>query len=246
MSTANLQNLSIVRTALEGLKGRNASLPGLAILHGPAGYGKTTAAISVANETRAHFVQMRSAWSRKTLLEKICAEMSIKTEGKGAPRTVPAMLEAVCVNLAASSRLLIIDEFDYCLKNESMVDLVRDIYEGAQQPIMGIGMELLPAKLKKWEQFHSRVFSWIPAQPVSLEDARLLAPVYCDVPCADDFLVYLVKAAAGSVRRVSVNLSQAAQTAAIEGWRAIDRATWGERSIYTGEAPQRDLPKVEK
>ena len=53
-----------------------------------------------------------------------------------------------------------------------------------------------------------------------------------------------------SARRVTpfwaASLWQAAQTAAIEGWRAIDRATWGERSIYPGEAPQRDLPKVEK
>jgi len=243
-ANANLQNLSLVRTALEGLKSRDASLPGLAIMHGPAGYGKTTAATVVGNETRAYFVQVRSAWGRKTLLLKIVHEMGMKLEGKGAPKTIPDLLEAVCAQLASSGRLLILDEFDYCVKNESMVDLVRDIYEGAQQPILGIGMEMLPQKLKRWEQFHSRVYSWIPAQPVSLEDARLLAPVYCDVPCADDFLAFLVGAAGGSVRRVSVNLAQAATTAAIEGWRAVDRATWGGRAIYTGEAPIRELPKV--
>jgi DNA transposition AAA+ family ATPase len=234
-SNANLQNLSLVRTALEGLNSRASSLPGIAVMHGPAGYGKTTAAMVVGNETRAYFVQVRSAWGRKTLLQKIAA-------GRGTPNTIPDLLEAVCGQLATSGRLLILDEFDYCLKNETMVDLVRDIYEGAQQPILGIGMEMLPQKLKRWEQFHSRVYTWIPAQPVSLEDARLLAPVYCDVPCADDFLSYLVGAAAGSVRRVSVNLAQAGTTAAIEGWRAIDRATWGNRSIYTGESPMRELP----
>lgn len=239
---SNLQNLALVRTALEGLKNRNASLPGIAVMHGPAGYGKTTAAMVVGNETRAYFVQVRSAWGRKTLLQKIASEMSIPLEGKGSPNTIPDLLEAVCSQLATSGRLLILDEFDYCLKNETMVDLVRDIYEGAQQPILGIGMEMLPQKLRRWEQFHSRVYTWIPAQPVSLEDARLLAPVYCEVPCADDFLSYLVGAATGSVRRVSVNLAQAGTTAAIEGWRAIDRATWGNRSIYTGEAPIRELP----
>lgn len=243
-SNANLQNLALVRTALEGLKLRDASLPGLAIMHGPAGYGKTTAATVVGNETRAYFIQLRSAWGRKTLLQKIAFEMSIPLAGKGAPKTIPELLEAVCAQLATSGRLLILDEFDYAVKNESMVDLVRDIYEGAQQPILAIGMELLPQKLRRWEQFHSRVYSWIPAQPVSLDDARLLAPVYCDVACADDFLAFLVGAAAGSVRRVSVNLAQAAQTAAIEGWRAIDRATWGGRPIYTGEAPVRELPRL--
>jgi len=48
-----------------------------------------------------------------------------------------------------------------------------------------------------------------------------------------------VKNAGGSVRRVCVNLSQAQDVAMLEGWEQIDRKTWGERPIYTGEAPAR-------
>ena len=53
---AQIHNLSLVRTAAERLIGRQSSLPGIAVLYGPAGYGKTTAALSIANETRAYFV----------------------------------------------------------------------------------------------------------------------------------------------------------------------------------------------
>lgn len=236
--TAQIHNLELVRTAAERLTGRTAGLPGLAALYGPAGYGKTTAALAVANETRAYFVQMRSAWTRKTLLEKILLEMSIKPLG-----TIAPMLDQVCTQLAASGRMLIIDEFDYCVRSDSMVELVRDIHEGGgAAPILLLGEELLPQKLKKWERFHSRVLSWIPAQPVSVADAAALAPIYCpDVHVAGDLLEHLVRIAVGSVRRVSVNLAAIAEAAAVEGWSSVDRAMWGERPLYTGEAPRRGV-----
>lgn len=238
MQTANIQNLSLTRTAMESLTARAGGLPGLGVLYGPAGWGKTTALVAVANSSRAYYVQMRSAWSRKTLLEKILTSMSIKPSG-----TVSRMLDDICAQLAASGRPLIIDEFDFALRSDSMIELVRDIYEGSQAAMILAGEELLPRKLTRWERFHSRVLTWIPASPVSLEDARLLAPIYCSIPCGDDFLTRLVEAAGGSTRRVCVNLARADDIGKGEGWRKIDNKTWGELELYTGQAPMRVLPE---
>ena len=232
---AQIHNLELVRTAAERLNSRTAGLPGMAALYGPAGYGKTTAALAIANENRAYFVQMRSAWGRKALLEKILLEMGAKPHG-----TIPQMLDQVCEQLATSGRMLMIDEFDYCVRNDSMIELVRDIYEGSQATLLLLGEEMLPQKLKKWERFHSRILSWIPAQPVSLKDAAALAPIYCPgVHVADDLLDHLVKLSGGSVRRVSVNLATIYEAASVEGWEVASRAAWGDRQIYTGEAPRR-------
>lgn len=233
--TASIHNLELVRIAVERLVNRNAALPGIACLYAYAGYGKTTAATAVANETRAYFVALRSAWGRKALLEKILIEMSIKPQG-----TIPDMLDQVCTQLASSNRMLILDEFDYATQRDSMVELVRDIYEGSQSTLLIIGEEMLPQKLKKWERFHSRVLSWIPAQPVSLNDARALAPIYCpDLEVGEDLLAHLVKISGGSVRRVSVNLSNVAEEAALQGWSRVGLQEWARRPLYTGEAPVR-------
>ena len=153
-STAAISNLQLVRTATERLKGRNAALPGLAVFYGPAGYGKTTAAVAIANEHRAYFVALKSAWPRKTILEKMLHEMSIAPVGSTA-----ALLDQVCEQLAVTGRMLMIDEADYLTRSDSLIELVRDIYEGSQATIMLIGEELLPKKLKKWERFHSRIFN---------------------------------------------------------------------------------------
>ena len=49
---------------------RPDGLPGLGVLYGPSGYGKTTATVAVANSTQAYYVQLRSAWSKKNAVGK--------------------------------------------------------------------------------------------------------------------------------------------------------------------------------
>ena len=232
---AQIHNLDMVRVAVERLINRQDSLPGFAVLYGPAGYGKSTALLAVANETRAYYVQMRSAWGRKALLEKILFEMGLKPFG-----TITNMLDQVCAQLGASGRPLMIDEFDFAVRSDGMVELIRDIYEGSQATVILSGEEMLPQKLKRWERFHSRVLSWLPAQPVSVADAGALVPIYAPgIKIADDMIEHLVHLASGSVRRVVVNLSGIHEAAATAGWSKVDRAVWGDRILYTGEAPRR-------
>jgi len=232
---ATISNLDLVTVASEKLLSRVDSLPGIGVIYAPSGYGKTIACIALANQARGYYVQMRSAWNRKTLLEKILFEMGIKPAG-----TIAGMLDMICEQLAASRRPLIIDEFDFCLRTDNMVELVRDIYEGSQGTLLLVGEEMLPKKLKKWERFHSRVMAWIEAMPVSLEDARKLAPIYCPgIKIDDDLMAHIVSIAHGSVRRVCVNLTLIHEQALLQGESEMSQATWGGNDLYTGEAPKR-------
>jgi hypothetical protein len=71
-------------------------------------------------------------------------------------------------------------------------------------------------------------------------DAHKLAAIYApDLNIEADLLTHLVSISHGSVRRVSVNLVNIHDAALIEGWAKVDRALWGSRPLYTGEAPRR-------
>lgn len=130
------------------------------------------------------------------------------------------------------------------LVSAGSVELVRDLYESSQAAILLIGEEMLPTKLKKYERFHGRVLSWVPAQPVTLLDAQKLVQVYSpQVVIADDLLGLLVEKSHGSVRRVAVNLENVRDTSLDLGLDRMDLATWGDRPLYTGEAPNRRNPK---
>ncbi|HTD05881.1 ATP-binding protein [Undibacterium sp.] len=234
---ANISNLDLVAVATEKLMSRVDGLPGIGVIYGEAGRGKTIACSALANLTRSYYVQMRSAWGRKALLEKILFEMGIKPSG-----TIPHLLDQICEQIAASRRPLIIDEFDFCLRSDGMVELVRDIYEGSQGTLMLVGEEMLPTRLKKWERFHSRVMAWIPALPVSLDDAVKLAPIYCpQITIGDDLMAHVVDMARGSVRRVCVNLTRIHEEAMLTAESQMTLAKWGDRELYTGDAPKRRL-----
>lgn len=235
MKIAPINNLNLVSIAMERLINRQDGLPGLGVYYGPSGYGKTTTTVAVANQTRAYYVQMRSAWSKKVFLEKVCFEIGIP-----AGRNLAASLDAICETMAASQRPLIIDEADYAITKAGMVELIRDIYEGSQAPVLLVGEEMLPAKLKKFERFHGRVLSWVPAQAVSLSDAKLLAEVYApELTFSEEALQELVNIAHGSVRRVTVNLVNLSEDAAVRGLDSISLPEIDKNKLYQGEAPKR-------
>ncbi|MBU9121791.1 ATP-binding protein [Burkholderia multivorans] len=231
---AQITNLNLCDIAIERAISRSANLPGLVCFYGPSGYGKSMAANFVANARRARYVQAKSVWTKKHFLKAILFEMGIKPAG-----TIPEMADQVAEELASSGRPLIIDEMDH-LVDRNAVELVRDLYESSQAPILMIGEEALPAKLKRWERMHGRVLAWVPAQPVTTDDARQLASLYCrHVQVADDLLTRLVELSHGSVRRVCVNLERIQEEALMAGKDAMDLAQWGKRELYTGEAPKR-------
>lgn len=232
---AELSNLHAADVAIERSLSRSYGLPGIVGLSGPSGWGKSVAATIIANRRRAYYVEARSVWTRQSALEAILKEMSIRPES-----TISNMLNQVAQELALSNRPLIIDEMDYLAKNESGVNLIRDIYDSSQGTVMVIGEERLPEKLKKYENFHGRFLAWVKAQPVTHDDAIKLAGIYApDIAIEDDLLRKLVDIAHGSVRRVSVNLEMIQEEALDVGWDRVGLDEWGSRELYTGEAPRR-------
>lgn len=236
---APLLNVRNCLEALQAARNRPSHLPGIVCMYGPSGYGKSTAAAYVATRTDAYYVECRSSWTRKAFLLAVLKTMDIREGGRIQPaRTIYGMVDQAAEQLAAG-RPLIVDEMDY-LVDKNAVEIVRDLYESSRATILIIGEERLPGKLDAWERFASRVMHWVQAQPADIEDAKALRTLYCDrVGVADDLLEMVVAAAKGSVRRICVNLERIQAEGLVDGVETMDRAAWGTRQLFTGEAPMR-------
>lgn len=233
LAIAPLQNVMLVWQALDRALQRPEHLPGMVAVYGPSGVGKSMAAAWSANKARAYYVELRSTWTKKAMIEAMCREM-----GMPPARTIYEGVDQVAEQLALSGRPLIVDEADYLVK-KSNVEMIRDIYESSHGTVLLIGEENLPQKLGRWERFHNRVLDWVPAQLCSLDDARGLASVYAQIQIADDLLEAVIRQSHGITRRVAVNLDRINHTATAEGWREVTLAQWGKRGFYTGQAPVR-------
>ena len=226
---------NVIRATEAMLKAIDAAshLPRMIVFCGRSGYGKTSAASYLMNHFNAYHVECKSCWTKKALLEHLLKQiMGITPE-----KNVYSMVDQVCDQLKASRRPLIIDEMDHIVEKQA-VEIVRDIYDGSHAPIMLIGEEKLPGKLKRWERFHGRILDWTYAQPLEIDDATLLADYYCrSVDVSPDLLAHIHSKAAGSARRICVNLELVQQTALGLGLATIDLATWGNRPLYIGDPP---------
>ena len=233
-TVAPLTNVKLCMAALERAMNRDRHLPGLVCFYGPSGYGKSSAASYAYNRLGAYYVECRSTFTKKAFLQEILKEMGVPSA-----KTIYEMFNQVIEVLGDGDAPLIIDEMDF-LVDKNAVELVRDLYEGSQAPVLLIGEETLPDKLKQWERFHGRILEWIPAQRISLADAAHLKALYCpDLDITEDLLAHIHELAMGSARRVCVNLSRVQEEARKDGVKSMDLKTWGNRRLYTGEPPKR-------
>lgn len=231
---APLLNVSLCLGALDAAKDRPRHLPGLVVFYGPSGFGKSSAAAVAVTQTSAYYVQAQSNWTRKAFSLAL-----LKVMGIAPAKTIYEMGEQIAVQLVTSGKALIIDEADH-LVAKGIIEAVRDIYEATLTPVMLIGEENLPGNLKRWERIHGRVLEFVPAEPASFDDAKALRAMYAKkVAIADDLLAVVHEQAKGSVRRICVNLERIQSVAQTDGRTEMDKTAWGERPLYTGEAPAR-------
>ena len=236
VGVAQVTNVAVCFEAIERIQSRHPSLPGIGVFYGRSGDGKSVAAGYIANRTNAYYVQATSIGTKKSFLESVLREMTIP-----AAKTASEMLDQIAEELAKSGRPLIIDEADHLAKGNK-IEMVRDIYESSQGTILIIGEEMLPKKLERWERFHGRVHSWVPAQPATAADAGLLAQVYAPKVAIDaQVLAQLVGAVRGSTRRTCTNLEMLGQRALECGMRSVTMADVEQllpNGFITGQSPK--------
>ncbi|HYD12717.1 MAG TPA: ATP-binding protein [Allosphingosinicella sp.] len=234
---AQLTNMALgLQTYLDCAEA-GAGMPRIGLLYGHSGYGKSVAMAFTAQRTGAAYLEAKSIWTQRSLLEAIAEELGIPRLERSAPR----ILQQVIDQLNADPRGLIVDEMDY-LVGKQHVEILRDIHDATTVPILLVGEEALPQKLKSWERFHNRILVTTPAQPASLDDALKLRAHYCPrVEIADDLVEAIVQACRGVTRRIVVNLKNAERLAMESAAAEIDAAWWGDRPFQTGDVMARRL-----
>ncbi|MGD0564507.1 MAG: ATP-binding protein [Roseiarcus sp.] len=233
-SLAPLKNVMGFMALVTKLQQRGPHLPNLGVMHGWSGVGKSYASIYAQNRTRAVRVEVGESWNRKSFVRAILLECGVANP-KGA--TADLVGEAIGLLGDEPNRPLIVDEADK-LVDKGLIEIVREISEASQVPVLLIGEELLPQKLARVERVHNRVLDWYGAEPCDMEDARHLARIFLANAAIDDELLEVVRVKAeGRARRIVVTLSGMSDWARNKGVRELNVKNF-DGAVYTGEAPK--------
>ncbi len=167
VQTGNVQRLI---AALAELEKRDPAVPGLALVHGHQGYGKTVACQWYAVQNGSIYLRAQAAWTVNWLLMDLAAALGHAPEGISR-----ANFRVVKEELGKRPRLIMLDEADYVIRQRLLLDTVRDLHDLSGAPVCLVGMAgAREAVARKSPQFWSRVSQEVEFQPLSAEDVALI------------------------------------------------------------------------
>jgi DNA transposition AAA+ family ATPase len=234
-STIQIKNVTRLVDAGEALIRRAPGMPGMGLVWGATGYGKSTAVAWFVNRVNGVHVRALAVWSPAAMLDTIARELELAPKGSCA-----RVVEACARKLSETNRPLFIDEADYVVEKKVMTETLRDLHDLTGVPVILVGMEGIQRSIRARQQLTGRLAQWVEMQPCDIEDARMLADGLLDVRVGQELLARLHKRAAGSARLITVGLGRIEAYAKARGMKSIDAGEWkmGEE-FFWGDAPAR-------
>lgn len=229
-----VKNVLKLRSALDALQNRDQGVPGLGLLYGRPGTGKTMTLANTVAKYRACFFRANSTMTLGTLLDAICDNLGVDYPGKSAQK-----LRVICQLLKDKPRPVIIDEGDYLLRDARMLEVLRDIHDIESVPVMIVGMADIDTKLIRRPQFSRRITQRVKFEPCDLEDTRLVTETLCEVKVAEDLLLEMHRATLGVLGHVVPALAAFERLAKSNHMDEIDLDTWGDRAMFLGHGQEK-------
>jgi DNA transposition AAA+ family ATPase len=231
--TVPVSNIARLSEAANALINRAYGMPGMGLIEGQTGYGKTTAVAWLSIKLNGAYVRALATTTPSSLLGSICKELNI-----GRRPTNVDTVEVIVQRLAETGRPLFIDEADYLVNKRSLIETLRDIHDLATVPVVLIGMHGFRRKVTHLQQLTGRIAQWVEFEPAGIDDAKLLARELAEVDVGPDLVGKLHSAANGSVRLIVVGLNRIEQYARNRSLHKIGAADWpANADFFVGTAP---------
>ncbi len=214
------QNVKHFISAVTRLQDREEEIPGLALIYGKYGLGRTRTAVwwSAQNEG-AIFIRTLKLMTGRWLLSKIVAEL-----GEEPMYRVSDLFEQCQgILLDGKQRVLIFDEVDYLTHDARVIETLRDIHDITGVPMVFIGMEHADKKLMRYKHLYDRFSEVLQFNEQIENDIRTIADEMCEVKLSDCAVKYLYQSS-NRFRPLVVNLYKAERLAKTNNYKVVTAA----------------------
>ena len=174
-------------TTMNNLQNRAEGVPGMGLVYGEPGLGKTQAIKWWAFKNDAILIRCNQMMSARWLLKEILDYMSeIK------PYSISDSFDEVIRNLIRTPRVLIVDEVDYLTmdKNKS-IEILRDIHDKTNIPVVLVGMTNAHSRLKKFSHLYDRLSEIVKFERFSKADIKTIVKELSEIELTDCAIKYI-------------------------------------------------------
>lgn len=214
VTTANVKEFISVAGKLNRVE---AGVPGMGLVHGVKGLGKTTVAIHYAAQkvNRAVYARGKRDWSYTWMMEELLIELGV-TPRRGEKAKFDDLVSALVEN----PRLIIIDETN--MVRTSLLETLRSVHDLTHNPFLFIGHEGVVDGLLRLGPFFDRLLYKSELKPLGFEDLEAFCAAALEVSIDSDALGAVLKSADGNFRRSVVSLKALEDKAKAGKLPAID------------------------
>ena len=199
-------------TMMNNLQNRAEGVPGMGLVYGEPGLGKTYAITWWAAQNDAILIRSANLMSARWLLEEIPYNK------------FSDIFNQVVTQLIKTPRTIIVDETDYLTIDSRAVETLRDIHDKTNVPIVLVGMGTANKRLQRHKHLYDRLLEIIKFEPFSKQDITSIIDQLSEVQftdCAKKLLYTRIN----RFRQLVKTISKAEQVAKSNGIKEIDDIT---------------------
>lgn len=195
-------NIRALKEAMLALQDPNTDVPGLGLICGKAGLGKTQAVRWYSTQFDCPYIRANATWTPRWMLQEICTELGHDPEGY-----TSKVFKQVKAELEFRPRVIFIDEADYLTSDWRLLETLRDLHDNTGSPFVLVGMGNIKSKLFQKHQFWGRISQIVDFAPLKSEEVAFIAQELTGLNISDDVAEQLTKATSGFFRDVMVALA---------------------------------------
>lgn len=173
-------------TMMNNLQNRAEGVPGMALVYGEPGLGKTQTINWWTFKNNAILVRCTQLMSARWLLSEILEEM-----GEIYGYKISDCFKLVVRNLLVNPQIIIIDEVDYLTIDSRAVETLRDIHDKTNVPIVLVGMINAKSRLKKFNHLYDRLSEIVKFEKFSKNDIKTIVQELSEVEMTDCAIRYI-------------------------------------------------------
>lgn len=173
---------------VENLQNKPKNIPKMGLIYGEPGLGKSQTALWLACKYDAIYLRATNLMTGRWLLEELVNEMD------EIPRYLTSdNFNLVVKKLKKNSQLIIIDEIDYLMNNLKTIEILRDIHDETDCPIVFTGMGLAHRKLERYKHLYDRFSEIVKFETFEVSDLKQIFDELSEVTITADAIEYIHK-----------------------------------------------------
>lgn len=183
VKTTNVKNFIGL---VENLINKPKNIPKMGLIYGEPGLGKSQTALWLACKYDAIYLRATNLMTGRWLLEEIAKEMD----------EIPRYLTSDNFNLIVQKlkqkpQLIIVDEIDYLMNNLKTIEILRDIHDETNCPIIFVGMGLSHKKLERYKHLFDRFSEIVKFETFGVNDLSQIVSQLSEVTFTPDAVEYI-------------------------------------------------------